>query len=376
VATQTGDQTLLPPVLPAITTHPRRHLRRRLFGNDPIRSLVVTMLMVCLTAAFLAPLVQSVSISIKSPAQLSQADSPLWPAEAEVFNYEGKDYDVLNVPIDGTVRALALYKPGRQASDFIDPANPDAGLIHWVGSWRTLQPTWQFAPHLENYGHVWDLIDFPLLLFNTVGLALLSTLGTLVSCTLVAYGFARFRFPGRSALFTLLIATIFLPGAVTLIPTYLIWVKLGVVGSNVPYVPWIPLILPAFLANAYDVFLLRQYFMTIPRELDEAAAIDGAGSLRTLVSVVLPQAWPAIAAVGIFTFVYTWNDYFGPLIYLSAHQNLQPISVALARFSGVYYTNPAFVQAGTLLALVIPVLIFLVFQRTFTRGIVLTGVEK
>ena len=344
--------------------------------GDPVKSFALTFLMVALTAAFLAPILQSLTISIKSPEQMSQTDSPIWPAAPEVFEYQGKTYDVYAVPIDGSVRALALYKPGRLASEFIDPANADAGLIHWDGSWRTLEPAWQWSPHYENFAEVWDLIDFPRLLFNTFGLAVLGTLGTLVSCTLVAYGFARFRFPGRSLLFTVLIATIFLPGAVTLIPTYLIWVKLGVVGSSVPYVPWIPLILPAFLANAYDVFLLRQYFMTIPREMDEAAAMDGAGPVRTLVSVILPQAWPAIAAVGIFSFVFTWNDYFGPLIYLSTHQDLQPISVALARFSGVYYTNPAFIQAGTLMALVVPVVLFLIFQRSFTRGIVLTGVEK
>jgi len=141
-------------------------------------------------------------------------------------------------------------------------------------------------------------------------------------------------------------------------------------------VAWAPLLIPTFLANAYDVFLLRQFLMTIPRDLDDAAAIDGAGPLRTLTSVILPQAWPAVVAVGIFHFVYTWNDFFGPLIYLSTHMDLQPISVALSRFSGVYYTNPAYIQAGTLMTLFIPVLLFVIFQRMFTRGIVLTGVEK
>ena len=136
-------------------------------------------------------------------------------------------------------------------------------------------------------------------------------IGTVSSCTLVAYGFARFRFRGRNLLFTLLIATIFLPAAVTLIPTYTIFVKIGWVGT------WLPLLVPTFFANAYDVFLLRQYFLTIPRDLDEAAAIDGAGPFRILRSVVLPQAWPVIIAVAIFHFVYTWNDFFGPLIYLS-----------------------------------------------------------
>ncbi|MEZ4595866.1 MAG: carbohydrate ABC transporter permease [Chloroflexota bacterium] len=112
---------------------------------------------------------------------------------------------------------------------------------------------------------MWDIIDYPRLLMNTILLAVVSTLGTVLSCVLVAYGFARFRFPGRNLLFTVLIATIFLPAAVTLIPTYTVFVKLGWVGT------WLPLLVPTFFANAYDVFLLRQYFMTVPRELDEAA---------------------------------------------------------------------------------------------------------
>ena len=176
--------------------------------------------------------------------------------------------------------------PLRRQSTFIDPLAPDAAPIVWQGSWRTLEPVWQFAPHWENFGEVWDLIDYPRLLFNTIVIAVISTIGTLLSCTLVAYGFARFRFPGRNFLFTLLIATIFLPAAVTIIPTYTVFQKIGWVGT------WLPLLVPAFFANAYDVFLMRQYFMTIPTEMDEAAAIDGAGPFRTLISVVLPQAWP------------------------------------------------------------------------------------
>ena len=164
--------------------------------------------------------------------------------------------------------------------------------IVWVGSWRVLDHVWDFAPHWENFAKVWDLIDYPRLLFNTAAIAVIGMIGTLLSCTLVAYGFARFRFPGRGLLFTLLIATIFLPAAVTIIPTYTIIVKLGWVGT------WLPLLVPTFFANAYDVFLMRQYFMTIPTEMDEAAAIDGAGPLRTLWSVLLPQSWPVVIAVG------------------------------------------------------------------------------
>jgi len=186
----------------------------------------------------------------------------------------------------------------------------------------------------------------------------------------VAYGFARFRFPGRGLLFTLLLATIFLPDAVTLIPTYTIFVKLGWVGT------WLPLLVPAFFANAYDVFLIRQYLLTIPRDLDEAAAIDGASAFRILRSVILPQAWPVIVAVSIFTFVYSWNDFFGPLIYLAGHDDIQPLQVGLSHFNGIYHTRAELIQAGNIMTLLIPVLLFVIFQRVFTRGIVITGVEK
>lgn len=335
-------------------------------GRGGSAALFVTLFAVVLVGLFLSPFLRSAMIALSTREQLAQADAPIFPANPATAEIDGRTYDVYQVPIDGTMRDLALVRPGRTASEFVDPANPDT-VIAWDGSWRALDRSWEVAPRWENFGDVWTLIDYPRVLFNTIALALIGTIGTVLSCTLVAYGFARFRFPGRSVLFTLLIATIFLPAAVTLIPTYTVFVKLGWVGT------WLPILVPAFFANAYDVFLLRQYLMTIPRDLDEAAAIDGAGPIRTLWSVILPQAWPAIITVAIFTFVYTWNDFFGPLIYLSTRPDLQPISVALARFNGLYSSNPALIQAGTLMTLILPVVMFIVFQRFFIRGIALTG---
>ena len=321
--------------------------------------------------AFLSPLGYSALLSLKTEEQISQPNSPILPSDPRTFDYQGDTYSVYFVPMpDGSTRELALFKKGRTQSDFIDPANPAAGTITWQGSWRTLSQPWQLAPQWGNYAEVWNDIDFPRLLFNTVGLALIGTIGTVLSCTLVAYGFARFRFPGRGVLFTLLLATIFLPDAVTLIPTYTLFVKLGWVGT------WLPLLVPAFFANAYDVFLIRQYLLTIPRDLDEAAAIDGASAFRILRSVILPQAWPVIVAVSIFTFVYSWNDFFGPLIYLAGHEDIQPLQVGLSHFNGIYHTKANLIQAGNIMTLLIPVLLFAIFQRVFTRGIVITGVEK
>jgi multiple sugar transport system permease protein len=336
-----------------------------------VRRAILTVAMSGVVIAFLSPLGYSALISLKTEEQISQANSPILPSDPRTFDYQGETYSVYYVPLpDGSTRELALFKKGRTQSDFIDPADPAAGTITWQGSWRTLSQPWQVAPQWGNYAEVWNDIDFPRLLFNTVALALIGTIGTVLSCTLVAYGFARFRFPGRGLLFTLLLATIFLPDAVTLIPTYTLFVKLGWVGT------WLPLLVPAFFANAYDVFLIRQYLLTIPHDLDEAAAIDGAGAFRILRSVILPQAWPVIVAVSIFTFVYSWNDFFGPLIYLAGHDDIQPLQVGLSHFNGIYHTKANLIQAGNIMTLLIPVILFVIFQRVFTRGIVITGVEK
>jgi multiple sugar transport system permease protein len=344
--------------------------RPRRLPRQAGKSFALTFVFVVLLAAFLSPLLRSLAVSLQTPAQVGKSDSPVYPAVPGTFSFQGKVYDLYSVPIDGTTRSLALVTKGRTESKFVDPANAEAGLVTWEGSWRTLNRAWVFAPEWKNYSDVWNLISYPRLLFNTVAIALIGMIGTIVSCTLVAYGFARFRFPGRNVLFTLLIATIFLPFAVTVIPTYTIFLKLGWIGT------WLPLLVPTFFANAYDVFLLRQYLMTIPREMDEAASIDGAGPFRTLISVILPQAWPAVIAVAIFHFVYSWNDFFGPLLYLSTKPELQTLALGLASFEGIHYRNPAYVQAGTIMTMIIPIVIFLVFQRVFTRGIVITGVEK
>ena len=339
-------------------------------ASDARRSFTITFILVVVVAAFLSPLLRSVMVSLKTPDQLAQADAPFLPSVPQTITWEGQEYDVFVVPFPDGDRTLALVKPGRQRSDFIDPAAPAAGLVTWEGSWRTLERAWTLSPAWQNYAEVWQLIDFPRLLFNTIAISIIGMIGVITSCTLVAYGFARFRFPGRGLLFTVLIATIFLPAAVTIIPTYTMFSKIGWVGT------WLPLLVPTFFANAYDVFLLRQYMLTIPREMDEAAAIDGAGPFRTLVSVILPQAWPVIVAVAIFHLVYSWNDFFNPLIYLSTKPELQPLAVGLQRFNGIHYRNPALVQAGTLMTMVIPVILFLAFQRVFIRGVVVTGVEK
>lgn len=358
-----------------------------------------TVFTVALLAMFLMPFLYMILTSLKTPIQMQSFGAPIWPAENPTFLFEagntgtysfdvnqgntvntvevdmstyiGRPLDVYTVPMsDGTTKDLALVRSFTKQSVFLDPADPAKEPILWQGSYRTLERPWSFSPSWSNYVEVWENLDYPRLLWNTFFYALTTTIGVLISCTIVAFGFSRFRFPGRDFLFVVLLSTIFLPGAVTVIPTFTFFTKIGWVGT------WLPLIVPSFFANAYDTFLLRQYFMTLPRELDEAAMIDGASPLKVLWSVILPQSWPAIVAVTIFHVVWAWNDYFGPLIYLSTQMQKQPISVALARFNGIYGQQPQLIQAGALMTLIIPVIIFFLAQRFFVQGIVITGVEK
>jgi multiple sugar transport system permease protein len=339
--------------------------------NKTLSAIFTTLLALVLLALLLSPFLYMVFTSLKTQAQISVLGSPIWPAAVATFEYQGKEREVFDVPMpDGSVRNLAMVKPGRQESIFVDPDHPEDGEIVWQGNWRGLDRPWQLSPAWSNYVEVWESIAFPRLLWNTTLYAVVSNIGVLISCTLVAYGFSRFTYPGRDFLFIVLISTIFLPGTVTIIPTYTFFSQIGWVGT------WWPLYLPAFFANAYDTFLLRQYFMTLPKALDEAAMIDGAGPFRVLWSVILPQAYPALMAITVFHIVYAWNDFFGPLIYLTGQRDKWPVSIALSTFNGIYGQRPELIQAASLMTLILPLILFLAAQRFFIQGIVITGVEK
>jgi multiple sugar transport system permease protein len=309
--------------------------------------------------------------SLKSKQQVSDSSAPILPSEIMAIEYEGKSYDVYEVPTaDGDTMEWALVVKGRDNSQFIDPQNPEAGLIDWEGRWRTLTPVRELAFQWDNYPRSWTSISFLRLLTNTLTYAFVSMIGAVGSSALVAYGFARFRFPYKNVLFIILIATIILPPAVTLVPTYAFFNRIGWTGT------WLPLIVPQFFANAYNVFLLRQYFLTIPREMEDAAAIDGAGPLRTFFSVILPQAVPALTAVCLFHFFFAWNDFFGPLIYLAGNKDKFPISVGLTFFNGLYSSEPQLILAASIITMSLPLVIFFFAQRVFMQGIVITGVDK
>ncbi len=332
---------------------------------------LVTLFTIMLTTAFLTPFVYSALTSVKDKNQITaSARGTVFPVDQVTYTYEGEAYPVVRVPTETGIQQWALVVKGRQESQFIDPANPEGGLIAWTGAWRTLEAVEELAPRWGNFGEAWERVNFPLMLRNTLAIAMIGLIGTLISCISVAYAFARFPIPGKRILFLILIGTIILPSQVTLVPTYTFFARIGWTGS------WLPLLVPHFFANAYNVFLLRQYFLTLPKELDEAAMIDGAGPLRILRSVIIPQSWPVIVSVALFHTVYAWNDYFLPLIYLLGKPDLVPISVGIQIFNFQYGQQPHLIQATALMGLALPVLVFFLSQRFFMRGVVITGVDK
>ena len=352
---------------PAVNRSPYYGIQLRNFALISLVTLFTAMLLF----VYLLPLGNMILTSLRSQDQLSQTgDDSILPMSPKVFNYEGVDAPVVLVPVDGVNKELAVIKKGRAKSTFIDPANIAAGPIEWTGNWRTLEPVTSLNPHFENFATAWDKANFPQMFRNTLVIAIGGMIGTLLSCTAVAYAFARFPIPGKNILFIILIGTIILPTQVTLIPTYAFFAAIHWTGTLNP------LIIPHFFANAYNVFLLRQYFLTLPRDLDEAAMIDGAGPFRVLVSVIIPQSWPVLIAVAVFHFVFAWNDFFGPLLYLLDKPELQPISVGVQRFNFQYGPQPELIQATSLMAMVLPLVIFFLAQRVFMRGVVITGVEK
>jgi multiple sugar transport system permease protein len=233
----------------------------------------------------------------------------------------------------------------------------------------SVPPVWIPDPVLlENYPSALLTMNFPLYLKNTLVIACGSVVGVLVSCTMTAYGFARVRWPGRDWLFGLCVASMMIPFQVTMVPLFVTFSLLGWVGTP------LPLIVPAFFGVPYYIFLLRQFFRTIPQELSEAAVIDGCSELGVFWRVVLPLTTPALAVVALFQFIHAWSDYLGPLIYLN-RQAQYTIALGLALFNSQNNYQFALLMAASAVTIAPVVVLFFLTQRTFIEGISLTGIK-
>ena len=217
-----------------------------------------------------------------------------------------------------------------------------------------------------NYPRALTEIPFFRELANTLFLSIATSVGATISASMAAYALSRLQWPGRQGVFLLLIGTMFLPGAVTLIPTYLIFRDLGWVGT------YLPLIVPSFLAPAFATFLLRQFFLTIPTSLNDAGRVDGASEWTIFSRILMPVTVPAIGTVAVLTFVATWTDYLNPLIYISSPQQYT-LSLGLSAFLGQHSANWNLLMAAGVVFTLPLIVLFFFGQRFFLRGLVLSG---
>jgi ABC-type glycerol-3-phosphate transport system permease component len=230
-------------------------------------------------------------------------------------------------------------------------------------------PEWIPDPVMwSNYTEAFTLVPLGRFFLNTVLITVVAVLGEAISSAVVAYPFARLRWRGRDTLFLLVLATMMLPRQVTLIPVFIIFRTLGWLDT------FLPLMVPPWFGVPFYIFLLRQFYMTIPRDLDDAATIDGCSRLGVFARITLPLSMPVLAAVSIFSFQFHWNDFFQPLIYLFSKENYT-LALGLRFFQGNYGTDWHYLMAASLVAMLPVVLVFFFTQRIFIQGVVFTGIK-
>jgi multiple sugar transport system permease protein len=315
--------------------------------------LVRAIALLILTAGFLLvmiPLTWMVASALKTKEAVNTMP-PQWIAREQVkVTVDGKSAFLYDIPVDGQMQRLALVDKQGPTGTFVDPANPAESIQLPVATGARSKVV-RF--HWDNFIEAMTVVPFGRYALNTLTIVLFATIGTVASCTLVAYGFARFRVPGLPILFLLLLSTIMLPVQVTLIPTFIMF----------RYVGWYDTLLP-----------LRQFFMSLPLELDDAARIDGCGPWGVLWHIIIPQSWPALVTVTIFTVLYAWNDFYAPLIYLQSQEHWT-IALGLQSFNALHSSQGNLLMAASVLMILPPVLIFFFAQRLFIQGVVVSGIK-
>ncbi|HRI44343.1 MAG TPA: carbohydrate ABC transporter permease [Fimbriimonadaceae bacterium] len=274
--------------------------------------------------------------------------------------FEGKSIRGMVVEeLDGGDRRVQIQSPPEVKGVEFVANSEDVDAVRHVGlNFKNYPDALLYLPPETQMGLVY--------LKNTLILVFFSVFGTLLSCSIVAYAFSRMRFPGKGVMFAVLLSTMMLPGAVTLLPTFLIFRQLGWIDTLYPL--WVP----TFFAGAFNVFLLRQFFMSIPMELEDAAKIDGCSFLRTFWQVMVPQIKPALAVIAIWTFMGAWNNFMGPLIYVNSPENM-PIAYAVQLFQGQRGGEQHLMMAFATMAMLPVLVLFFFAQKYFIEGVTLSG---
>jgi multiple sugar transport system permease protein len=328
---------------------------------------------------FAVPFIWMLLTAFKSDRDVFHTPPRWLPHDAVLVEINGEEYPLYEVKTPDGIKQYAALKIESGVAYFVDPANPDVVIPTKLqqGTERVAQALekisfrWQNFPDAMNRGSRPGVgASFWVYFRNSLIIAFFTIVGTLVSNTPVAYAFARLKFPGRDVLFVIILATMMLPFQVTMIPIYLLFNDTLGWGDT-----FLPLIIPAFFANAWDVFLLRQFFKTIPEEMCDAARVDGASEWQIFTQIVLPLSKPVLATITVFTFLYAWNDFTGPLLFLHSPRNFT-MALGLQDFQGqktIVWNQ--LMAAATVFTLPIIVAFFFA-QKTFIQGIKLTGSKE
>ncbi|MCS6829054.1 MAG: carbohydrate ABC transporter permease [bacterium] len=345
----------------------------RAFGQALRQSVLHTVLLSG-TVLFCVPFAWLVVTSLKEDEDMSKFP-PVWIPRQQVkvtihgrecgvslFKQNGRTFKVATLEEleTGEHRVQVLEPPDRQGEVFLVPGSQLQKVRVFAPKWQNYSDALRFLPPETNYGLVF--------LWNTLLLSILSIIGTVLSSSLVAFAFSRLRWPGRDIWFVVLLATMMVPGAVTMLPVFVIFRSLGWVDTLRPL--WVP----AFFGSAFNIFLLRQFFMTIPMDLEDAAKIDGCSYFGIYWRIMLPLIKPALAAVTIWTFMGAWNNFMGPLIYISSPEKM-PLAYALQLFQSQHGGEPGMLMAAATMVMLPVLVLFFFTQRYFIEGVTLTGIK-
>jgi multiple sugar transport system permease protein len=328
---------------------------------------------------FLLPFLWMLITALKSSQDVFHSPPRWLPYDNVRVEVNGELLPLYDVQTEDGLRQLAAVQIVEGVGTFVDPANPSQTVEYEIqqGATKIAEPVmeisfrWQNFPDAMNRGSRPSVgASFWVYFRNSLIIAFFAIVGTLVSNTPVAYAFARIKFPGRDLLFILVLATMMLPFQVTMIPVYLLFNNFLGWGDT-----FLPLIIPTFFANAYDVFLLRQFFRTIPEEMCDAARVDGASEWQIFTRLVIPLSVPVLATVTVFTFLWAWNDFTGPLLFLTSPRNFT-MALGLQDFQSQRTMVWNQLMAASVIFTVPIIIAFFFAQKTFIQGIKLTGSKE
>jgi multiple sugar transport system permease protein len=362
--------------VPAVIDEERRASIRRKRIRDFFQGLFSHTIINFVGLFFLIPFVWMLVTSVKSDQDVFHTPPRWLPYDNVTVNVNGQQLPLYSVKTEEGVKQLALIQIVEGLGTFVDPKNPAQQLQYEIqqGTTKIAEPIMHVSFRWRNFPDAMERgsrpgvgASFWVYFKNSLIIAFFTIIGTLLSNAPVAYAFARINFPGRDLLFIIVLATLMLPYQVTIIPLYLFFND---------YLHWgntfLPLLVPAFFANAWDVFLLRQFFKTIPEEMCDAARVDGASEWQIFTRIVLPLSVPVLATVTVFTFLYAWNDFTGPLLFLSSPDKFT-MALGLRDFQGQRTMIWNQLMAASVVFTVPIVVAFFFAQKTFIQGIKLTG---